>query len=393
MIKLASDTINRADIDALCEWLQQDPTPRLTKGELTVELEHKWANKIGTKHSVFVNSGSSAILLLLATLKELKKLKNDKIVVPALSWLTDVSSPMLLGMTPILCDSNDEDLSVDLDMLEDIFKTDSPAAFMGVSVLGLVPDVNSIKTLCDKYDVIYLEDNCESMGSKTGDEYLGTFGLASVFSMYYGHHLSTIEGGFINTNDTSLYHGLLMMRSHGWDRDLPKSRQQELRADFGVDEFQGLYTFYMAGMNVRSTDLQAFLGIRAIDKLDEYAEARFKNFTLYNSMIQCNELNIVQEDWDYTSNFAYPVINEHRNNIVDELREANIECRPLIAGNMANKPFWKVKYETPSLPLCERIDEFGFYLPNHQDLTTEEIKKVCNIVNSYGKKRSTNNGN
>jgi len=382
MVKLASDTINRDDINALCEWLQQDPIPRLTKGELTVELEQKWANKIGTKYSVFVNSGSSAILLLLATLKELKKLKNDKIVVPALSWLTDVSSPMLLGMTPILCDANDEDLSVDLDQLERIFKEEKPAALMLVSVLGLVPDMHSVMELCREYDVLLLEDNCESMGSKCDDQYLGTFGDASVFSMYYGHHLSTIEGGFINTDDTALYHGLLMMRSHGWDRDLPQERQEELRSGFGVNSFDGLYTFYMAGMNVRSTDLQAFLGLRAIDKLDGYAEARYKNFTLYQSLIKTNELNIVQEHGDFVSNFAYPIISRHKNKIVEELKYNDIECRPLIAGNMGNKPFWKNRYKVPSLPLCEKIDKYGLYLPNHQDLTTEDIKLISGIVNN-----------
>jgi len=381
MIELVSDTINRADINALCEWLQQDPIPRLTKGELTTELEDKWAKKIGTKHSVFVNSGSSAILLLLATMKELGRFKNNKIVVPALSWLTDVSSPMLLGMQPILCDANDENLSCDLDHLENIFEVEKPSALLLVSVLGLIPDMNSIVSLCDEYGVILLEDNCESMGSKCDGQYLGTFGLASVFSMYYGHHLSTIEGGFINTNDSALCNGLLMMRSHGWDRDLPKKRQQELRNEFNVNDFDSLYTFYMPGMNVRSTDLQAFLGLRAIDKLDEYAEARYKNFTLYNNLITVNELEIIQESGDYVSNFAYPVINKDRNKIIVELQDKDIQCRPLIAGNMANNPFWKNKYEVPSLPMCERIYKYGFYLPNHQDLTTEDIKLISSIVN------------
>ena len=136
--------------------------------------------------------------------------------------------------------------------------------------MGFAPDTPKIKELCEKYDVILLEDVCESMGSKYKGKYLGTFGFASTFSTYFGHHLSTIEGGFINTNDEEFYYKLLMMRSHGWDRDLPKNKQEELRKKYSINEFDALYTFYELGLNVRSTDLQAFIGLRAIDKLDEF---------------------------------------------------------------------------------------------------------------------------
>ena len=179
MIKLVSDTINKNDINSLIEWLSQDEIPKLTKGELTVQLENKWAKKLGTKYSVFVNSGSSSIFLTLAALKHSNKLKNNKIVIPSLSWATDLSSPIILGLDSILCDSNLDDLSCDLDHLEEIFKTESPSAFILVSVLGLVPDMEKIVSLCEKYDVILLEDVCESMGSKYKEKYLGTFGLAS----------------------------------------------------------------------------------------------------------------------------------------------------------------------------------------------------------------------
>ena len=205
-ISLVSDTVDKSDINALTEWLSQDEIPKLTKGELTIELETKWAKKIGTKYSVFVNSGSSSILLTLAALKYSDKLRNNKIIVPALSWATDVSSPMLLGYETYMCDCNLQDLSCDLDYLEKLFKEHNPSTFILVSPLGLVPDMNRIVKLCNKYDVLLLEDVCESMGSKYQNKYLGSFGLASFYSMYFGHHLSTIEGGFINTDDDDLYH-------------------------------------------------------------------------------------------------------------------------------------------------------------------------------------------
>jgi CDP-6-deoxy-D-xylo-4-hexulose-3-dehydrase len=286
MIKLVSDTINRDDINSLIKWLQQDPIPRLTKGDLTKRLECEWSGKIGTKYSVYVNSGSSAILLALAALKELNKLKNNKIVVPALSWATDVSSPILLGLDPIVCDCNLQDLSCDLNALEIIFERDNPAALILVSPLGLVPKMQEVINLCKKYDVLLLEDVCESMGSKYNNKHLGSFGFASFFSMYFGHHLSTIEGGFINTNNEEFYHMLLMMRSHGWDRDLPKSKQEELRKKYDCTDFDALYNFYVPGFNLRATDLQAFLGLRAIKKLNTYVKRRFSNYEYYQKNIK-----------------------------------------------------------------------------------------------------------
>ncbi len=315
MIKLVSDTINKEDIKYLVEWLSQDEIPRLTKGGLTIELEKKWAKKIGTKYSVFVNSGSSSILLSLAAFLYSKKIKNKKIVIPSLSWATDVSSPILLGMEPIMCDCNLEDLSCDLEHLEHIFKTESPSSFILVSPLGLVPDMEKIISLCEKYDVVLFEDVCESMGSKYKNDYLGSFGFASFFSMYFGHHLSTIEGGFINTNDEDFYHLLLMMRSHGWDRDLPLEKQKSLREKYSVDDFTSLYNFYVPGFNLRSTDLQAFIGLRAIDKLDKYCLIRNQNFKNYLDLINVNDLNIKIDSNNFISNFALPIVNKNKEKV------------------------------------------------------------------------------
>ncbi len=276
-------------------------------------------------------------------------------------------------------------MSCDLEHLEQIFKTQNPAAFLSVSALGLVPDINKILDLCERYGVLFLEDNCESMGSKYFNRYLGTFGLASVFSMYFGHHLSTIEGGFINTNDKDLYHALLMMRSHGWDRDLPEETQKEIRERYNVSDFEALYNFYVCGLNVRSTDLQAFLGIRAIDKLDEYTELRSENFNMYHHyMLLQNELRIKPRYFYTTSNFAYPVVHQRRDELIADLQKNNVEVRPLIAGNIANKPFWYQKYGRSSdLPNCDVVDKYGFYLPNHQDMTEKDIMFICGILNEY----------
>jgi|TARA_R110000744_G_scaffold61456_1_gene126896 CDP-6-deoxy-D-xylo-4-hexulose-3-dehydrase len=383
MVKLVSDTIDKNDISALVEWLSQDEIPRLTKGPLTLELEEKWAKKIGTKYSVFVNSGSSSILLTLAALKYYNNQKNNKIIVPGLSWATDVSSPMLLGYETYMCDCNLEDLSCDLNHLEKLFQEHNPSTFILVSPLGLVPNMDKIISLCEQYDVILLEDVCESMGSKYQDKYLGSFGLASFYSMYFGHHLSTIEGGFINTDNEELYHLLLMIRSHGWDRDLPKEAQTKLRKKFNSNDFDSLYNFYVPGLNVRSTDLQAFIGLRAIDKLDEYSNKRRINFHHYRHKIKNNILKLKENQNDFVSSFAIPILNSNRNKIAQDLQDNNIEVRPLIAGNMATKPMWYNENEIPSLPNCELVDKIGFYVPNHQDLTEDEIILITNIINKY----------
>jgi CDP-6-deoxy-D-xylo-4-hexulose-3-dehydrase len=382
MIKLVSDTIDRHDIDSLIKWLSQDEIPRLTKGELTVKLEEKWAKKLGTKYSVFVNSGSSSILLTLAALKYSGRLKNNKVVVPSLSWATDLSSPILLGLKPILCDCNLTDLSCDLDHLEEIFQTESPSTLILVSVLGLVPDMDRIVELCKQYDVLLLEDVCESMGSKYKGKYLGTFGLASFFSMYFGHHLSTIEGGFINTDDEEFYYTLLMMRSHGWARDLPTHKQNEYKEKYGLTDFENLYNFYLPGMNLRSTDLQAYIGLRAIDKLDNFSQIRNSNFNYYMSCIKNNELDLHIDENNFISNFAMPILSKNRDSIVENLIKNNIECRPLIAGNLANKPFWYENFIRPKLKNCELLDQYGFYIPNHQDLTSDNLNKITKIINN-----------
>ena len=236
MIKLVTDTINNQDIDSLISWLKT--YPRLTKGELTPKFEDKWSSWLGTHHSVFCNSGSSANLLMLWALIEAGRITRDaKVVVPSVAWATDLAPVMQLGMTPILCDSNMEDLSVDINHLENIFKETKPDVLLLVSVLGLVPDMQKINELCHEHNVILLEDTCESMGSQWENKKLGTFGLMSSFSTYFGHHISTIEGGIVSTNDEELYEILKAIRSHGWDRDAAPKFSSQLREQWNTTDF------------------------------------------------------------------------------------------------------------------------------------------------------------
>ena len=379
MIKLVNDTIDNKDINKLITWLKT--YPRLTKGNCTIELEKKWSNWLGTNYSIFCNSGSSANLLMLWALIEAGRITRDsKIVIPSVAWATDLAPVIQLGMTPILCDSNLYNLSVDLEHLEKIFKETNPDVLLLVSVLGLAPDMNIIKNLCDKYNVILLEDTCESMGSKYKNQKLGTFGLMSSFSTYFGHHISTIEGGFVSTNDEELYEILKSIRSHGWDRDANPKHSDKLRKKWNTSDFDSLYTFYYSGFNLRSTDLQAYIGLGQIDKLDNICKKRNKNFKIYQEELSDYRPYILDWPENFISNFAYPIIAKNRNEIVERLQKENIEVRPMICGSMGTQPFYVKKYGKKELPNVSIIDKYGFYVPNHPNLTKTEIKKIIDTI-------------
>lgn len=383
-IELIQDTIDNQDIDNLIDWLKT--YPKLTKGDRTIEFETKWSNWLGTKYSVFVNSGSSANLLMLYALRVLKRMKNDKVCVPSLCWATDLSPVLQLNMTPLLIDCNLDNLSVDLDHLEEIFINEHPSVLLLVSVLGLSPDMEKIVELCNKYDVILLEDNCESQGTKYNDIKLGNFGLMSSFSTYFGHTMSTIEGGVISTNDEEVYHTLLQLRSHGWDRDLPKTKQNDLREEWEISEFSSLYTFYIPGFNLRSTDLQAYIGLLQLNKVDQMINNRAENFQYYKSKLEGKVWFPKTFKNEFTANFALPFIaktSQDRENLIKELTDNNITCRPLISGSMGTQPFYKKIYGENILPNCSIIDKRGIYVPNHDKLTKEDIDTICNILLKY----------
>lgn len=381
MITLVQDTIDNKDIDGLIEWLKT--YPRLTKGEYNLKFEKKFAEYLGREYAIFCNSGSSANLLMLSVLQQGGYLKNKKIVVPSVAWSTDLAPVIQLGLEPILCDSNLEDLSIDLESLERILKEDSPSALMFVSILGLVPNMPKVVELCEKYNVILLEDTCESMGCEYKGKKLGTYGLMSTFSTYFGHHISTIEGGIITTDDKQIYEMLLSIRSHGWDRDMSDETKKKLQKDWNVSEFNSLYTFYFSGFNLRSTDLQAFIGVNQIDKLDDWGLKRQDNFYRYQDKIKNDYWKPKTADDSLTSNFAYPIVHKKRDKIVEELINNEVEVRPMVCGSMGTQPFYVKEYGELRLPKVTIIDRYGFYVPNNPKLTTDDIDFISTIINRF----------
>jgi CDP-6-deoxy-D-xylo-4-hexulose-3-dehydrase len=263
--------------------------------------------------------------------------------------------------------------------LERKIKEHNPAACIIVHVLGFPCDMKPILQICEDSDCILIEDSCESVGSVYSGKKTGCFGLASSFSFYFGHHMSTIEGGMICTDDYDFYQLLKSIRSHGWDRDLDEGTKLELRETHKVEDFNALYTFYYDGFNLRSTDLQAFIGRNQLKNLPHTISKRKSNFDLYQ--------NLMNTPWkpnpkgDIISNFAYPIITENKKQMVNVLRENNIECRPLICGSIGRQPFWVKRYGIHNMEVANRIHDCGLYVPNHQDMSNDDVHRVCEVVN------------
>ena len=345
---------------------------------------------MGSKHAVFVNSGSSANLLMIYAAKEAGRLRNNKVIAPAVSWVTTVSPLMQLGFDVRLCDCDAQNLGLDLNHLEELCRTEAPSMLILVHVLGHANHLHEIKEICDRYGVVLLEDSCEALGSTFDGRKLGGHGLAGSFSFYYGHHISTIEGGMVVTDDSELHQVMLSLRSHGWSRDLAPKRQADLQNQHNVDEFRNLYTFYYAGFNLRSTDLQAYIGLQQLEKLDHICDTRARNFERYSMLLP--EYYTQRSNTDHLSSFAYGTLVENRIEVAQALKAQDIECRPLICGNIARHPFWVRAYGEQVLPQADLIHDFGIYLPNHHNLGAKDIARVAKCFSDVARPIDTPSG-
>jgi CDP-6-deoxy-D-xylo-4-hexulose-3-dehydrase len=241
--------------------------------------------------------------------------------------------------------------------------------------------MDEIEKICNENNIILIEDSCESLGSKFNDKNLGSFGLMSTFSTYFGHHISTIEGGMVCTNDDKIANILKAIRSHGWDRDMDEEESKKLKKEHNVDSFNDLYTFYYTGFNVRSTDLQAFLGIEQLKKIERIAEKRRENFNTYIDNLDESLWKPIARKDSYVSSFAFPVIHKKRDKIVEELKNSSVENRPLLGGSLGKQPYWYKRNGKTSLKNADLIHDYGMYLPNNHQMGVDEINTICNIIN------------
>lgn len=382
--KLAERIIDSNDIEALIRWLQSNKNIQLTKGALTPEFEHQWARWIGTKYAVFCNSGSSANLLMAYAALLSGKLRNKKVIVPSVGWVTTVSPFIQLGFEPIMCGADKDTFDLDLLELETLLKKYEPATVIMVQVLGVPGKMDELTRLKKQYDFFLMEDACAALGAKYGGKKVGSFGDTASFSFYFGHQLSTIEGGMVNTNDKKLYDLLLMLRSHGWGKDLDDKTKTGFMKKYRVDDFHKPFTFLVPGFNLRSTDLNAFIGIGQMRKADMVAKIRHQNHLLYADSLK----TVGFQQWpeqSYPCSISFGAVAKssvHRKKIVQALDRHGIETRLFSAGNLGLHPFWFERYGKFEHPVSNMIHSCGFFLPNNESLTAKDINFICGIVNS-----------
>ncbi len=384
MIKyhLAEDTIDNKDIDRLIEWL--GTYPRLTKGRRTVEFEERWSSWLGKSYSVFCNSGSSANLLMFAALSLSRRLKNNKVIVPSVGWVTTIAPAMQFGFEPLMCEADADTFGLDLACLEELLKKHRPGAVMMVQVLGVPNKMDRVLALKEKYGFVLLEDACAAIGASTRGRKVGSFGEMASFSYYFGHQMSTIEGGMVSTDDAQFRDLLLMLRSHGWSKDLPENSHAELVERYAVDDFHTPFVFYVPGFNLRSTDLNAFLGLGQLDKLEWIVSRRHENHMHYEKLLR--DKFITQKSDDVAAKLcsisfgAVAEGPEQRRAIVSALVENGIETRIFSAGNLGLHPFWADRYGKSSFPFADKIHHGGFFLPNNPSLKFSDIEFIAQTV-------------
>ena len=379
---LADQTIDANDLRDLADWLRT--VPWLTQGPLVNEFERRWAAWLGVRYATFVNSGSSANLLMYAALLSSGRLRNKKVVVPAVSWATTVAPAIQLGFEPIMCEADWQTFGADPNHLESILKAHEPSALIVVHVLGVPNDMDSIRNLRNRYDFFLLEDACAATGSTYRGRRMGAFGDMSTFSFFYGHHLSTIEGGMVCTDDEELHDLFLQLRSHGWTRDLTPEKELELARSRRINDFNRRFTFYVPGFNFRSTDLNARIGLSQLSKIDDVVQRRVDNHENYLSrFLNARGFHCQRNDSATICSIAFAALarsEAHRARIATALHASRIETRPVGGGNMSRQPYWADRYGTSEFPVADRIHMTGFQLPNHPLLTPDDIDYICSTV-------------
>ena len=384
---LMRNNILREDLDSVIEHLKQDD-PILTQGSNVRAFEKEWSEWLGVKYSVFVNSGSSANLLTLAALK-IRFPEGGEVIVSPLGWVSDVSAVLQNGFTPVFADINPRTLSMDTkDILKKI--TDKTRAVLQVHVQGFNGLTNELLEKLERRNILLIEDVCESHGATHNNGKLGSFGWASNFSFYYAHHMTTIEGGMVCTNDDVVYQQLRMLRSHGMVRETDdknlQNKYQESNPELNSD-----FIFAYPAYNVRNTEIGGIMGRSQLKRLDMNIERRTENLSRF-----LNQIDPAKYKTDFklegSSSYAFNLILKEADNdlarrLMSKMDECGVEFRQGSAGggNQTRQPYLKNIVPENShlkLPETEHIHFYGFYIGNFPDLKDHDIDSLCAILNS-----------
>ena len=371
---LMDTAITESDKKSLINFISS--TDRYTCGKKVKEFEDAWSKWLGCKYSLYVTSGSTANLLLMAAVKELYEIPNgSKVLVPACTWVTNVSPVFQLGLEPVFCDVDLERYSFDLDTLPE---EDVRIVFI-THLLGINSPVEALKR---KYpNAVFLEDTCESHGVKAPNgTRRGSTGTGSTFSFYYGHHMTTIEGGIISTDNELLYELMKIKRRHGRARLLsPHLYEIAVNENSNIDPS---FLFLTDGFNFRNTELNAVLGLEQLKRLDHNIEMRRKNFECFMKHLDPESFYVPYND-PGNSSFALPFICKNKEDmpkLKTIFKELGVEYRPVVSGNLLLHPFLKKWRDTVSVPNANIINDNGVYIGNSQFVTEDMIVKVFEAI-------------
>jgi len=384
---LMRNNILREDLDAVIKHLRQDD-PILTNGPNVLAFEEEWSAWLGVKYSVFVNSGSSANLLTMAILK-IRYPEGGEVVVPSFTWISDISSVLQNGFTPIFVDTDPYTLAMDNKQVLSKITDNTRAVFLthAQGFDGLTDDL--INRLKEK-NIPLIEDVCESHGATHNGQKTGSIGWISNFSFFYAHHMSTIEGGMVCTNDEEVYQQLRMLRSHGMVREANDPKIHQVYKDENP-ELNPDFIFSFPAYNLRNNEIGGIIGRSQLKRLDDIVERRTKNLTRFIRQIDHNKYQ-TEFKLEGSSNYAFNLILKKPDNdfvirLMEKMNEAGIEFRRGSAGggNQTRQPYVKKmlpKNHYKNFPVTEHIHFFGFYIGNYPDLLDYEIDEICSIINS-----------
>lgn len=382
-IPLVRDTIGREDLEALADWLRS--SPRVTKGPLCEDFEQRFARWQGCQQAHFVNSGSSANLLAISALQVAGPLRpGDRVIAPAISWTTTVAPITQLNCVPVLCDADAETLGLDVDHLEHLARATGAKALIVCHVLGIPNPMDEIVAICERHGLVLIEDCCEALGSEYRGIRVGNFGSLSTFSFYFGHHMSTIEGGMICARSKEHSNIIRSIRSHGWDRDLDADVVAELRRRYGVDPFTDKFTFYHPGFNFRCTDLDAFLGLRQLERLDDMLERRRRIWDEYDRHMMDAAWRPVPPVGSRVAGFAWPLLSPERSALAAVLELRGVETRPLVCGSIGRQPWFVDRYGAVPLRVADLVHAHGLYVPINPQLSEDEVKEIAQLCLEAG---------
>jgi CDP-6-deoxy-D-xylo-4-hexulose-3-dehydrase len=394
---LALSSWDEKEIQAIHDVIESD---MYTMGDKVKEFEIEFAKLLNTKYAIMVNSGSSANLLAAAAFslrnEGQRLMPGDEVIVPAVSWPTTYYPFTQYGCHLKFVDIDKDTLNYDLEQLEQAVSSNTKLIVV-VNLLGNANDFDKILELADRHDAIIFEDNCESLYAKYNGKFAGTIGLAGSYSGFFSHHISTMEGGLVTTDDEELYHLMLSLRAHGWTRNLPKNNKLVTKSD---DPFEESFRFILPGYNLRPLEMSGAIGLEQIKKLPDFVKVRRENAVVFKNIMAkyphlSTQKEIGESSWFGFSMLLNPELNLSNRVLGNFLLDKGIDCRPIVAGNFTKNPVLEHMSHSifGKLNNANMIDKYGLFIGNHHVDMTEMLVYFDEVLSEFFTEIGVKNNN